>query len=318
MPTFLMLARAVHFGSCLILQGVFAVLLLVLLPAAAQAGDGTGARRERIDRLFRPWLIACLGLAWLSGFLWLWLSIAGMSGSTLTESLQPALFQMVLTQTQPGHVWLLRAGASVVLAVAIFLPRGAAKMILGGLSSVALTVSLAWLGHAGASEGPGQNVHLAADLLHLLAAGVWPAGLVPLAIYLRPVLRVPSAETLPAACAATRRFSNLSLCTVGILAVSGLTNSYFLVGSLHALGATDYGRVLIVKLLLFVAMVAIGAWNLLILKPQLDVVASGSSGDSQVTVLAGIRRNILIEIGLGILVVFVVCLLGIMPPASHG
>ena len=240
-----------------------------------------------------------------------------MSGSTLMESLKPDLFQMVLAQTQPGHVWLLRAGASLVLVVAIFLPRGTARMVLCLLSTAALTTSLAWLGHAGAGEGPGQNVHLAADLLHLLATGVCAGGPRSAGNLLAPGLACAGRGNAAGSLYRYPPVLDLSLFTVGILGGTGLVNSYFLVGSFHTLVATDYGRVLLVKLVLFVAMVAIGAWNLLILKPRLDFVGAGLPGDSQVTALSRIRRNVLIEIALGILVVLVVGLLGIMPPANH-
>ena len=163
-----------------------------------------------------------------------------MSGSSLSESLQPGLFWMVLTQTQPGHVWLLRAGLALVLAIVLCFvtgtPRAWKGATLGAFSATLLTASLAWLGHAPErARGRTQNLQLAADLLHLIAAGIWPAGLVPFALFLRCFLPERDPVSRLAACVATRRFSALSFFTVAVLALSGIANSYYLVGTFHAL-----------------------------------------------------------------------------------
>jgi len=324
-PILLIVARAAHFGSCLTLQSVFAILLLVLLPAWQSAGGELSAVCRRVDQLLRRLLVACLGVAFVSGFLWFWLAIAGMSGSSLVESLQPGLFWMVLTQTQPGQVWLLRAGLGLGFVIALFCVSRTSRGLLSGsgpalpcaLFSTLLTASLAWLGHAGAGEGPNQNLQLIGDLLHLIAAGFWPAGLVPAAVFLPCLFRAREPEALLAACAAARRFSLLSVVAVDALVLSGLANTWFLVGTFHALLATEYGRLLIIKLVLFGAMFCIGAWNLLVLKPQLDVADSMPPGGAQAAALAKITRNVLIEIALGALVLLIVGLLGITAPGIH-
>ena len=122
MTALLTLIRAVHFGSCLVLQSTFAVLFLVAIPAWDQAGRPLP--RSQFYRPFHQLLLRCLFVAVGSGFLWLWLAIAGMSGVSLTEAFHWDLFRMVLTQTQPGHVWLLRAAlAHVLVFTFVFVPR---------------------------------------------------------------------------------------------------------------------------------------------------------------------------------------------------
>ena len=300
------------------------MLFLVAIPAWKQAGGETSIARLAFYRLLRRLLVVCLVGAVASGLLWYWLSIAGMSGSSLSEALQPGLFWMVLTQTQPGHVWAVRAGFAVVLAIALFLlPRAprewksvpAAPLLCAG-SATALTASLAWLGHAGAGEGPNQNLQLAGDLLHLLAAGIWPAGLVPFALFLRCFLQARDPASLETAGAGTRRFSALSLATVAVLTLSGVVNSYFLVGSLPALVSTEYGRLLMLKLALFAATIGIGAWNL-ILTPRTVPDDGPSLGGTEDAALSKIVRNVLIEIGLVTIILLVVGLLGISAPAIH-
>jgi len=115
------------------------------------------------------------------------------------------------------------------------------------------------------------------------------------------------AGILSAARAAVRRFSAMSLITVAVLAASGVVNACFLVGSFHALAATNYGRLLVIKVVLFASAASLGAWNLLMHKPRLEIAPES---------LKATARNVWIEVALGILIVFVVAIMGTMPPAS--
>src|ERR1700722_6338849 len=118
MTMVLALIRAVHFCACLLPLSVFATLLLVVNPASGRAAGPPRASdvAARFHRQIRNLLAGCLVIAFVSGFLWLWFSIAGMSGSTLRDSLDAGMFRMVLTQTPPGYVWLLRAALLLLLA----------------------------------------------------------------------------------------------------------------------------------------------------------------------------------------------------------
>ena len=273
---------------------------------------------DLFHRQLRYLLAGCFIIVFVSGFLWLWFSIAGMSGSSLRESLDAGLFKMVLMQTPPGHVWMLRAAIAVLFAGAACAAQRRFRTALlwpCALAGACLAGSLAWLGHAGAAEGPLAGIHLSADVLHLLSAAVWPGSLLPFALFIRLLLKSREPALLAVARAATRRFSSLSFVAVGFLAGSGSVNSWLLVGNLHALFYTGYGRLLLVKLAIFAVMVAIGAFNLLRLKPRLSV--SGGYASSDAAVLKRIARNVFIELCLGAIVLLAVGILGITPPALH-
>ena len=327
MTILLAIIRAVHFGACLLPLSVFTTMLLVVNPSVdriagkAAGPPGVSGAAEHFHRQLRRLLAVCFVAFFVSGFLWLWFSIAGMSGSSLRESLDAGLFKMVLTQTPPGHVWILRAVIALLLAAAAILASVARRgfktglLWLCALLGASLAGSLAWLGHAGAAEGPLANIHLTADVLHLLSAAVWPGGLVPFALLLRLLLKSREPALLGVLCVATRRFSSISLAAVGFLAASGSVNSYFLVGNLHALFSTEYGRLLLFKLGLFAAMAAIGAVNLLRLKPELSGFPDRAAID--VAVLKKIARNVFMELCLATVVLLVVGMLGITPPALH-
>ncbi len=158
------------------------------------------------------------------------------------------------------------------------------------LFAAALLAALSLAGHAGASIAEGRLIHIVNDAFHLIAAGAWPAGLAPFALFLAQALQADQPDEMQIAASVTRRFSFLSLVTVGTLAITGAVNGYFLVGTLHALVATVYGRLLLLKIALFAAMVVIGAFNLLWLKPQILVAAKSTALGESSKLLRSLRR----------------------------
>jgi hypothetical protein len=113
---------------------------------------------------------------------------------------------------------------------------------------------------------------------------------------------------------ATTRFSMLGIVSVGTLLATGIVNTYYLAGSVPALLHTDYGRLLLIKIALFLAMVAIAAVNRLRLTPQLLQQASiAASRDA----LRQLRRNAATEALAGAIVIAIVAALGTMAPAIH-
>ena len=108
-----------------------------------------------------------------------------------------------------------------------------------------------------------------------------------------------------------KRFSTLSLGCVSVLAVSGFSNSWLLVGSIHALFTTRYGWLLLFKIMLFGILVGFGARNRFVVKTKL------LNSPANLRLLARLRRNVICETCLGLAVVIIVACLGIMPPARH-
>jgi putative copper resistance protein D len=96
---------------------------------------------------------------------------------------------------------------------------------------------------------------------------------------------------------------------VGALLLSGLVNTWYLAGSVPELVGTSYGRLLLVKIALFVAMVALAATNRMRLAPR--IVARDAAA------LRSLTRNATIETALGLAVVAIVGALGVMIPAAH-
>ncbi|MGH7001778.1 MAG: CopD family protein, partial [Stellaceae bacterium] len=175
--------------------------------------------------------------------------------------------------------------------------------------SVCLLASLAWAGHGASDEGTGGDIHLAADLLHLIAAGAWLGGLVPFALLLAAARRGGAAAT-QAAAITTRRFSLMAMISVAVLLGSGGVNTWYLAGNVPALIGTLYGRLLLIKIGLFLIMLTVAAMNRLRLSARL-------AGADARNALAQLRHNALIESGLGLGILAIVGVLGILPPGLH-
>jgi len=321
---FAIAVRFVHLGALTFLIGGFAFLLLVARPAFKHAGLDRSTDFERLDRL----LLRLLGWSALvavgSALLWLGVQVIVVSGRPLGEALALDTIRGVLLETQFGRVWQLRL-ALLALLGGFLLLRGRERderdwlalrfegLLLGGL----VTATLAWAGHAAATEGPSRLLHLPADALHLLAAGVWLGGLPSLFLLLSWVRRSPDPSRVAVAREATRRFSALALVGVSGLVLTGLVNAWVLVGTFPALVGTPYGRLLLVKLLLLVPLLAIAAQNLLRLKPRLLAAPPAGSEVAGDDPLRRLRRNVLAEAGLGASILLLVGALGITPPALH-
>src|SRR5207302_451421 len=113
------------------------------------------------------------------------------------------------------------------------------------------------------------SVHLAADVIHILVTGLWPIGLLPLILLLRVMFHSSDVTNRAAVERLVGRFSALSLCCVIVLAVTGLINGWILIGAPANLWRSSYGRFLVLKVVAFLIMVALGALNHRIHRPKL-------------------------------------------------
>jgi putative copper export protein/mono/diheme cytochrome c family protein len=317
----LALVRAVNIAASAVTLGVPAVLVLVVAPLCT-------ARQTAANEIFRRLLapsLAVIAIALVvelvSGALWLFLQAASMSGRSPSDAAMFEAVETVLARTGFGHASLARLGFAVALALCLLLLRRArAERVPALLAATSLAgaggfVALAWTGHAAATEGTAGILHLIADGSHLLAAGVWLGGLVALAMFFGAVRAAPRAAAIRVAAAVSRRFSPLGILCVATLTVSGIVNSWLLVGDLPHLLGTEYGRLLLVKIALFAAMVAVAAYNRTSLTPR---IAAATRDDAMARwALAGLQRNCIVEAILGLAVVGVVGLLGQLPPGLH-
>ena len=235
---------------------------------------------------------------------------ANMAGST-AAALDPDTISKVLFGTSFGRVWCWHL-VFAVLAIGLCLaPKARWRMPAMLVLSLLLLLSLGWVGHAVEGQGVDRLVHQINQMVHLLAAGLWLGGLVPLAWLLGRARSPSGAVWISVARDVVPRFSQMGYVAVALLAATGLLNTLLLVGSIHALVGTPYGRLLALKILLFLAMVCVALFNRFRLLPRLRREAQASART------AALARSVVFEQGLGLAVLAVVSVLGTWPPAIH-
>ena len=304
-------ARALQFTTTILATGALVFRLVVAEPAFLAAGNHPP---PEVQTLRRRWgwlvLISLLGVV-LSSLAWLALLTANIYGTSVVDLSLRGNVWTVLSGTRFGQVSIVRLALAILLAIAVGWPSGAAattrRAVVSAVLAVALLTSLALVGHAGATPGLAGQFHMVADALHLMAAGAWIGGLLPLAMLLARAWRLPAPGWTNITIMAVRRFSWLGIASVGTLLATGTVNTLILVGSIDGLAHTDYGQLLLLKIGLFAAMVGIATINRFHLTPRL--ATAGAVGRLQ--------RNSMVEIVLGAAILLLVGALGTMPPASH-
>jgi copper resistance protein D len=303
----LVLSRALHLTATIMMTGVVFFRASIADPIGAPSAQVVQHRGERrCDRQLRLIFWIGLVLTLVSGAAWFLAVSAAIDDGPLSQPLADGTAATVLTETQFGQAWIVRIVVGTLLAAVV----GTAKMQGIWRRSFELSLaavfagSLAFAGHAASTPGLKGNIHLASDVLHLIAVCAWVGSLVPYALYLGAIGEGSRAST-SAIREATRRFSNLGIAAVLTIATTGVVNSFNLVGSAELLAHTEYGRLLSIKVTLFIAMIGVAAMNRFWLAPGL------SDGDTT----KQLRRNSLIETCFGIVIVCIVALLGTMPPA---
>jgi putative copper resistance protein D len=314
--------RAIHFAATLSTAGTLFFWCVLAEPVFRNADPPS---RPDVVKL-RAWLarIVWIGLASLiaSGVLWVVLLAVDFSGRPMTEVLTTDLVATVLISTRFGNLALLRLALCVSLAVALAAASrdrsspSELRAATSVLCAACLAGSLAWTGHGGATEGALGRLHLIADILHVGAAAAWLGGLLPFALVLHVARGAPNETWTAMVRQTTRRFSLMGLISVATLVATGGVNTWLLAGTPPALVGTTYGNVLLLKIALFTAMLALAAINRRRLTPQLSEMPDAFA-PRPVQALRTLERNSLTELALGVIVVFLVGVLGTTPPAAH-
>src|SRR5712664_690400 len=306
----LVVIRAIHFAATAITTGT--LIFRAVLAEAASASARPAAIVVRTQTLRVAWTSLAISAA--SGMIWLLLVAVSMSGLSFGESMTSDVLSTVVNETQFGRVSEIRLVLAVIIAGCLAYVRFPLARGLALAMSLGLTAALAWTGHAGSTAGEMGILHLTADTLHLLAAAIWIGGLVSLVLLLSVSRHDQTPAGVSFARVATQRFSTMGIAIVVVVFATGIINAWILVGSWHALIVTGYGRVLMLKVALFAAILLIAAANRFWLTPRL---ALPSGSEPQYEAVHRLERNSMIEIALALLIFAIVAMLGTLHPAIH-
>jgi copper resistance protein D len=306
----LVVIRAVHFAATAMIPGILIFRATVADAALCLATSAGLIVRAQTLRL--AWIFLAISAA--TGMIWLLLVAASMSGVSLSDALASDVLSTVVDQTQFGRVAELRLALAVILAGSLGYDRFPPARGLALAASVGLLAAIACTGHAGSTAGETGISHLAADAVHLCAAAIWLGGLAGLVLLLSAGWRDRTHAGVSFARAGIERFSQMGIAVVVALVATGIVNTWILVGSLHALIASAYGQLLMLKIALFAVMLVLAAINRFWVTPRL---AQPSGSEVQLDGFRLLARNSMIEIALALAIFAIVGMLGTLHPAIH-
>jgi putative copper resistance protein D len=299
----LVLLRLVTFAAAMLLFGSSLFALYAPREATVRRGPRLGsiARLSRAVALGTGVLLVGALLGWLPAV------AAGMNDASDPLPLGE-LMRTVLLETSFGPVWAVQLGLAVLL-LGVVLAGASVRVVLA--VAAAVLASEAWVGHAAMEAGIPGALRRGVMVVHLLAAGAWLGGLVPLSRLLLEARRVGRGPLLAAACTALRRFSRVGYVAVGLILLSGAAETYLLLGAAERVSATPYVTVLATKLVLVALLLGVALTNRFGLVPRL-----GASKGTDLATLSALRRNVVLEHLLGLLVLAAVSVLGLPPPRA--
>lgn len=233
-----------------------------------------------------------------------------------------------------GQVWLARLVLLIVAAplLALLAARDSSAsddrsaplpgwwLPAGVLVGIGLAATPGLSGHA--ISGRWTSAAVVADTLHVLAMAVWLGGIVALSA---TALRTPPAQ---GATAALARFSRIALGSIAVIAATGTFQAVRQLGSLEAVRDTEYGRILVVKLVLVAAIVVVAAFSREIVlrrsarawladpehRPDGEPPPEELTPAQEEAERSGLRRSVLVEVVLGLAVLAATALLVNSPP----
>ncbi|MBA3489755.1 MAG: copper resistance protein CopC/CopD, partial [Longispora sp.] len=195
--------------------------------------------------------VALIAVSTVAG---LYLQAPYATGSSLTNVSGDDL-RAVLHEGRFGFAGQVRL--AIVIASIPFLHRVLSRKALRSdwilLAILGVGAAFTWpfAGHPGATSVPVMTV--AADMVHLLAMSVWIGGLVVLFAYLLPKGTESELRALLPV------WSRWAIWSVAVLAITGLAQSLIQVGALSELVDTRYGQLLLLKVGIFLLVLALAA-----------------------------------------------------------
>ena len=236
---------------------------------------------------------------------------ASMAGVAVAD-LDRETLAFVLRETGHGTAFMVQILALVSAVGLALLSRGTRSGWLAAAAAGVALGSLAWTGHAGATEGLPGALHRLSDIVHLLAAAAWIGAL---AMLLRALAATKDVSLVPEAEEALMAFAVAGSVIVGLIIVTGIVNSVAIVGiaGLPLLPYTLYGQLLFAKLGLFALMLVLASLNRWGLTPRLD--SKRDNGDPSRAV-AAVRTSVALEAGGAITILALVAWLGTLAPPS--
>jgi copper transport protein len=256
------------------------------------------SRRPVLQHAMQWALLAIVGLAAVQ-LLVLASDIAGRAPWAALGSLDAALstgagMAMGVRMVLGGALWLLLFHTSTV-------DEGVRRSALA-LGGLAMLGTWAWAGHAVNQRWP--ELGFPFDVAHHAAAALWIAAL--LIVGVLATRRLAPDELTPV----VTRLSRAASISVALIVATGVVQSVRLVGNPARLFDAAHGTYLAVKLLAVAAMLALASLNRRRIHAN-----SGHTNAVTDTTVGQLRRSILAEFAVGLIVIGITTAMVVSPPA---
>jgi copper transport protein len=333
-------ARALQYLALALALGGLVFVFGPWFRGLRQTAGGSKAWEEASDafaRRSRGIVLAAVSLGLLASIAGILLQGATAAGVSVLSAAKPSIVQDVLG-TDFGRIWGIRILIWALFGIAVvtlFGLRAAPQLRPATLSadglamparfrstplllfvlvpSVLLLISPAFAGHAH-TEDP-TWLGIPSNIVHVAGMSGWLGGLVMLLVAVPVATRRLELEDRTRLLAGVVvRFSAIAFIAILLVFASGLAQSFVLVRHIDNALHTDYGHAILIKLGLFVGILALGAINKQFVVPKLKALAAeGSPAGSTGRLL---RRTITIEIFIALAVLATTGVLAGLAPAT--
>ncbi len=223
----------------------------------------------------------------------------------------------ITNETLWGSGWKLQVIAAtfaVIAFVAAYWSCPAAWLFTWLLVIIA-TISRPLTGHA-VEQGSWLSLPAILQAVHVMGAATWIGTLGTVVfVGLRHVACLDPRNRVRVVAVVVNAFSPVALTAATALFIAGTATSFMYLGSPGAIIGTTYGRVLLAKLLGFMAVVAVGFFNWQRVRPSLDpLVDVGMSHGSDTSVAEALLwRSACFEVALAAIVLVITAVLVTLP-----
>jgi copper resistance protein D len=303
----LVIARWIHF-ACVF--AMFGTSFFWLFEGKERLSAGPG-RLPRTLRGTNILLRIAAPVAAISGVAWLALVLINMTHN-IDSAVDPEDLELFFFETPFGAVSIVRLALLAIGVVIAFLPwRSRWRFVALVLISAPLLITQAWFGHSADGKGFYRATMIAVYAIHTIAAAAWAGGLPALLFALIEQRRFGPPQARECTLDICSRFSLMAMTAVTFVVLSGVANTGLRVeGFFLKLLDSDYGDVLLKKIVIVAAMLALAYFNRFVATPRLR--AASPKGTAQITWL---RYSVAFDVVLGAFVLCASAILGItMPP----
>ena len=305
--------------------GAVVLLPVVKNPSLELSSEVSGEVRRVFLRFFSwSWIVLLVTAVFNLLF-----KAAAMADSTLLEAANWTVLNAVVSMSQYGRMWGYGMVVILLSGVLFWLYRriwasqqdsstGLIVLYVGIALGAVLLFTVSNSGHA-AAVNEWKAVALGTDAVHLLATATWMGGLFYLVVLMRSLSTAESGMRARLMGEIVPRFSRLAQFCVVVILLTGAYTTWIHMPSWGAFVSTWYGLALLTKILLFLPLLALGAVNLLVIKPQLreNLVEQGERAlEGALGILKRFRPLVQTEVILGVVILLVVVFLTNLPPAA--